>query len=970
MSVIARHSRALMLGVSFAALSGAAALAQEQSAQTPTATTSNRVLETVVVTAEKREASVQEVPIAISAFDESKLERLQINDGQDLLLAIPNFQFAKGNFTGTNIAIRGIGSKLVASSADTAVGIHVNGTPLNDNRIFETEFYDVQRVEVLRGPQGTLYGRNASAGIINVITAKPELEELTGAIEGTFGNFDTVKGKGFINLPLGESAALRFAGFFTQRDGFTEVVDGPFRDSRIDGRDMYSVRGSLYWELTDNLDATFMVQYFSEDSDRSRIGKQLCTKDARPFPFSQGCLPTSTRFESPNSSATLGGIFTFLPQLVGAPAAFNLYPFGTDAFAPERNIDNLRQVGISRKPVHQAEEQLFQFELNYDTDWGTFTALVGRQESELNSEVDYGQTQPSVNFLATNPLAPGGLLTEPFTGQTRSLVTYDQSSSSSEQTTIELRFVSDFDGPFNFTLGGINLDYEGGADYKVLGNSLSYFGLFQNAVLGTAWQPDQFYFFSDTQPYELKAWAAFGEAYYNFTDNLKFTLGLRYTDDQKTVTDRQTLFSNGNCGTATAPVTVPSFGLTTACPAGTARAGQLVAPFSTRQVQFQETTGRLGVEWQTKLPFTDETNISVFASRGYKGGGVNPPIDPALFPGQNIPRTFEPEFVDAIEINLKNIALDGRLIANFAAFNYDYQGYQVSKIINRTSVNENIDAKLHGFEAEISWEPIDRLVFDLNAGFISSEIGNVLSVDVADRTAGRTDLTVLKNVNTASNCVVRTAPLNALLAQGGAQVALAACNPATLGGALTPAVLAQVRAAAGIPAAVPFASLPAAVQAQLNAATTAAVNQTLAGLYLPSGNALSPYNLDGIAKNLKGNKLPNTPEYTVSLGGQYTWDLTPEWAMTVRADGYWQADSYSRIYNLAGFDNLDSYSQYSLSVTFNNDENGLYATIFGKNLADEDVITDKYLTDDSSGLFTNVFLLEPRTFGITLGKRW
>jgi hypothetical protein len=92
--------------------------------------------------------------------------------------------------------------------------------------------------------------------------------------------------------------------------------------------------------------------------------------------------------------------------------------------------------------------------------------------------------------------------------------------------------------------------------------------------------------------------------------------------------------------------------------------------------------------------------------------------------------------------------------------------------------------------------------------------------------------------------------------------------------------------------------------------------------------------------------------------------------MTARADGYWQAESFARIYNLKGFDDLESYSQYSLSVTFNNDDNGLYATIFGKNLADEDVITDKYLTDDSSGLFTNVFLLEPRTFGVTLGKRW
>ena len=157
------HLRSLLIvGASAAAMSTVASPALAQN-----------VIQELVVTAQKREEALQDVPIAVSAFDQEALQKGKIDGVTNLILAVPNVNFSKGNFTGYNFQIRGIGSKLVAGSGDAGTGIHLNNAPLLSNNLFETEFYDVERVEVLRGPQGTLYGRNATGGVVNMITANP-----------------------------------------------------------------------------------------------------------------------------------------------------------------------------------------------------------------------------------------------------------------------------------------------------------------------------------------------------------------------------------------------------------------------------------------------------------------------------------------------------------------------------------------------------------------------------------------------------------------------------------------------------------------------------------------------------------------------------------------------------------------------------------------------------------------------------
>ncbi|HEX5775056.1 MAG TPA: TonB-dependent receptor, partial [Caulobacteraceae bacterium] len=148
-------------------------------------------VEALIVTAQKKEEQIQDVPIAISAFTQRDLEAQKVEGGFDLLKVIPNVTFSKSNFSSYNFSIRGVGTKAISATTDPGVAVAFNNTTLIQNRLFEQEYFDIERVEVLRGPQGTLYGRNATSGVINVISAKPDLSDFTGSLKAEVGNYNT-----------------------------------------------------------------------------------------------------------------------------------------------------------------------------------------------------------------------------------------------------------------------------------------------------------------------------------------------------------------------------------------------------------------------------------------------------------------------------------------------------------------------------------------------------------------------------------------------------------------------------------------------------------------------------------------------------------------------------------------------------------------------------------------------------------
>ncbi len=956
MTFAKRMKCALYLGVSAGTLGLAASptLAQDN----------ERTFETIVVTTQKQAESIQDVPIAVSAFDEESLEKLQLAGGPDLTKTIPNVNFTKGNFTGSNFKIRGIGTDLVATSGDAGVGVHQNDVPLTANRLFEAEFFDVERVEVLRGPQGTLYGRNSTGGVINIITAKPVLEEFQANIRGTLGSDNTAKVKGMVNLPIGDSLALRVAGSYLQRDGFAEnIVTG----NDIDDRDLFGVRATLAWEPTDRFRSFISIEHFEEDDTRLRTGKQLCNKDPFETSFSglpisapdqiyttTGCqeAPLDQSFQRVNSAGTLGGGLGITAGLLNG-----------DAFLTPL-IRDLRTIESAFDPRYQADQTLYTARAEFDvTDSLTLTYLGSFNETSVLSEEDYNKIAPDITFNTVgtplgNPalrpvyqaLFPGGVVTDPQLGTSNTFRTFDLSGATSEQTTHELRIQSDFDGRFNFNLGGIFVDFETGPvesigdSYIVMSNTLTALTQLNNAIGGAIFGGPTSVdtsgngvpplisnidgtgrnYFRSVSPYKLESFAVFGETYVDITDTLQLTVGLRYTSDEKSQENIPSLLFVPN--TVRADPFTPAPNVISGAPDGIFTA------------EFEEVTGRVGFDWSPDLAMSEDTLIYGFYSRGYKGGGINPP-QPAGVPNA-FPQLFEPEFINSYEVGTKNTLLEGALQLNATAFLYDYEGYQITQIINRTSANFNIDAKISGFELETIWNPYKTLQFNANLGLLDSEIQDAFAIDVLDRTNGRTDLVVLKNASTYANCVVS--------AQG----------YATVLGAIAAGVLAPGNTAGLCVGA--FAGQEAAFGVgNVTYIDSNGVQQTVGGL--------TPF--EGEAKNLDGNSIPGTPEMTLNVGAEYTFGRGGTWTMTPRADFYFQDDSFSRVWN-TGHDELDSFTNLNLSVRFENEDSGLSIEAFGKNVLDEEAITGAYLTDDSSGLFTNIFLNEPATYGVSVAKRF
>ena len=233
-------------------------------------------LETVVVTAQNKSEDIQTVPIAVTALSQQQLTERQIAGGPDLVKEVPNLTFSKTNFSGYNLEIRGIGTQAISVTTDPAVAVAFNDTPFIRNHFFEQEFFDLDNVEVLRGPQGTLYGRNATAGVVNIISALPT-DQYEAMLSADIGNYSNRRYEAMLNLPIiGDTLDLRIAGEWTKRDGYTQDTT---TGTSIDGRDLWSSRVTLGWKPRSDIQTYLVWEHFSEDDDRLRSGKQLCKTD-------------------------------------------------------------------------------------------------------------------------------------------------------------------------------------------------------------------------------------------------------------------------------------------------------------------------------------------------------------------------------------------------------------------------------------------------------------------------------------------------------------------------------------------------------------------------------------------------------------------------------------------------------------------------------------------------------------------
>ena len=1050
-------------------IAGVAAFAGVAEAQTPDegAAASNPI-EELVVTAQRVEESMQDVPIAVTALTGEMLEDKQVITPSDLQLNTPNVSFTATNFGGSSFSIRGIGNLVIGRTGEPGVSTHLNELAVPNN-LNSTEFFDMERVEVLRGPQGTLFGRNATGGVINFVTRKAELNATNGFIDVEGGAYSHNRWKGALNLPLGESFAARLSGFHLRRDGYVENVAHGQRDANgnmlpgidedVDGRSIRAFRVSFAWQPTDRLSAWLLHSYFDEDDDRVRISNQVCVRNPLP---TTGCLPDEFGFEMPHLGATTAGIFAGLAGALPIGAASGTYHF------PRPKIDGFRKMHTDFEPVFDQRETLWAFGTTFALDGFDISLAGAKRDNDTLLRQDYGMDvsaalmpttgNPSGVWPVSEPAArAGGDWLDPncnindgtagvagdcvLNVAKNRVFAYDQLDAISEFWTVEAKLRTAWDGPVNFLVGASVFETVGYGGYYVIANTLDLVTVAPPDVFPGALYPGFFYNANDPEKGtggEGTAW--FGELYYDISERLKLTTGLRFNRDKKHTSDTSVLANavdaNGSLGgliTGDTPLwlrvslftemaaiasgeatglsamsmrmleyngasaiyaqnspaaigvvaaigaanrlgtalrsgalpraalgpTVAALGLPPVfqatvlalltgqaatdpgLAAGRAALSAIAAAVppvpafgetrfvtgSPSEASWEELSGRVGFDYQVD----EDLMVYGFYSRGYKPGGFNPAI-PAAFQDTSA-FTFDAEAVDALELGAKTTLADGLVQLNVAGFMYRYAGLQATRIRNNTSINENIDANLMGMEVEALWRPerLPGLAVDVSYGYLSSEVDGSSSLDPVNRTGGNSDFVLLNNIDpgavTGVNYIARKAQITAAVVQA------AIANNAT------------------VP--VPSALYP------VNAAGVA-IPVYMSRNFL---NAAGVETLDGLEVNLDGNSLPNAPEHTLKLGVAHTWSLGDGATLTGRWDYYWQSESYAREFNTRG-DHIDSWSQHNLSAIW---ERGHWqARAWVRNLLNDDNVTGKYLTSDTTGSFRNYFLTEPRIYGVSM----
>ncbi len=946
-------------------------------------------VETIVVTSSKIKGDIQTVPIAITALSQEQLTSRQIAGGPDLVKEVPNLTFSKTNFTGYNIQIRGIGTQAISVTTDPAVAVSFNDIPFLRNHFFEQEFFDVGQVEVVRGPQGTLYGRNATAGVVNIISAKPT-DHYEAMLSADWGNYTNRRYEAMANIPIiDDRLDLRVAGEWTKRDGyaFNQETGHP-----TDGRDLWSSRVSLLAHPFESLTATFIWEHFQENDDRTRSTKQLCAKDVAPAVIpgpagpaitdanpngnygliwlEQGCRPASLyspqSYETPNAAS--------VPFIAGLQLLTSYMTPGTDPYAGLTQSPNLRVISSLLDPKYTAKNDTYEFNLDYAvTPTLTLSSQTGFDRDSLYSTEDFNRYNTATGIFhdpgGHTYVGQDGQYCDPQLGCSSRLVAQDVSDETAQQFYQELRLASSFDGKFNFILGANYLSYHTLENYFIFSNAISLLAEAFNSTSGGAQPPlnaphiafdgtnanscnpqpadaATIYFhsfigigcsyvdpnplasldgqghnyFRSQNPYRLSSWAGFGEAYYDVTDDVKLTGGLRFTDDKKHFD------------------VIPSWAII-------AEKGYQLT--NVIQQEWKEFTGRANVTWTPKLDFTDQSMVYGSYARGYKGGGANPPgvvpicdnIGCLTSPSnQTHPSTFKAEFNDAFELGTKNTLLDGNMTVDADLFLYKYRNYQLSQIIDRTAVNSNVNATVKGAEIETTWSPIPGLRLGFNGGYEDTRVDNGQSqIDIMDRLAGHTGWYVVKPfVTETSNCILPEAVVNEDIAYGGIAFACFDAyarnlDPVTEG---------------------PYTPYPDTFD--------------YPG-YAGFDPKTAPNYGEGFAKNISGNQLPNAPHFTTSLTADFTMPLSDDWAGTLHTDFYWQSQSFARIFNDRPYDKLRGYSTTNLALILTS-ASGWQVMGYVKNVFDVTAITGAFLNSDDSALTTNVFVTDPRLYGIRVTK--
>jgi outer membrane receptor protein involved in Fe transport len=292
-------------------------------------------IEEVVVSATKKEQSVQDIPVSIEAFTAEDIDKNMVEDFSDLAEVVPGLIVDKALGSGSAYSMRGVGSYGVGAAVVPSLITSINGHAVGSSALNDTGFHDLERIEVLKGPQGTLSGRNAVQGLVNLVTARPT-GELEGSLEITGGNFNSQRTNIVFNVPLNERVSMRLASSLFKRDGTIRNIN---TGNDIDGRESESARLSIDFDMNEKTSFEFTYDYQKADDNRQNIGVNFCESD--PLfgcsPFTVGSIGQTSHV-----NGSTAGFFNFAAALNSNPT--------TDSYSGITVLNSMDEVNLNRDP--------------------------------------------------------------------------------------------------------------------------------------------------------------------------------------------------------------------------------------------------------------------------------------------------------------------------------------------------------------------------------------------------------------------------------------------------------------------------------------------------------------------------------------------------------------------------------------------------------------------------------------------
>ena len=718
MKPMPRIRRYALLGASLCALASQMPTVAQEAEEAPAADSSLK-LGSIVVTAQRREESINDVPMSIQAFSEDTLDALRVDSVDDLQSVVPSFSVSQSYQGVPTYTLRGIGFNTINLSATSTVGTYVDEVAYPFPFMNSGPVFDIERIEVLKGPQGTLFGRNTTAGLINMVTNKPS-DEFEAQVSADVGNYDTWNLEGMVNLPLSDKAQARFAIRSENSDeGWQESIS---RGEDRGTKDKLGFRAALALQPTENLDIDVSYNGWRNTSDT--IGGQAI-----------GLTPnTDPTFTVPGTSGpSTTSLFNAVDPVTGLSLVnFINSNFPTSAeqadWAPNyaRTTDGIGINGVDGPLEEDSKFDALKLGIRYGFDNGlNLVSLTGYNKLEREAILDWSGAPFAVLLQDIDGEIKSfsqELRLEGETGKANWLVgAYygKDEATDSNRTLLPDNANSNFVSTVAASLAAspLNVDPETGVPYTVLELLNSF----------------QTYY--DIGEFETKTWSVFANADWQLTPDFSLTTGIRYTDDSQDYVG-----CSGDVNGSMQPnVNVFNrtyFSLIYATPPAAPLLENGCNTFDVATNSFGAVTSSTkedNVSWRIVGNWTPQDNLVLFASvtQGYKSAAT--PVNAASKSEQNAPATQESLL--AYEIGVKASLFDQRMQANAALFYYDYEDKQLAAffpdpIYKALSRLQNIPtAEAYGLDAEVTYLISEELTAVGGLTLLHTEIGDFDTVD-------------------------------------------------------------------------------------------------------------------------------------------------------------------------------------------------------------------------------------------------